>query len=132
VIALAIRSGLGCSAVAISCTAAPSLAAINLGDGPYRNRSFSLQGARDYFSVTEYATRRHDMIGSSPMQYELCFKSLFDSGRGYAFPCDSRGRVDLNELSDRARVNYLFARAVVGRELAAPAVQPTGIARARM
>lgn len=66
------------------------------------------------------------MIDSTLMQYELRFQSLFDSGRGYAFPCDSRGRVDLNQLSDRARINYLFARAVVGRELAVPAVHPMG------
>lgn len=62
------------------------------------------------------------MIDSTPMQFELRFQSLFGSGRGYAFPCDSKGRVDLNQLSDRARINYLFARAVVGRELAVPAV----------
>ena len=61
------------------------------------------------------------------MHYELRFQPLFDSGRGYAFPCDAKGRVDLNQLSDRARNNYLFARAVVGRELAAPAVQPIGM-----
>ena len=67
------------------------------------------------------------MIASSPMQYELRFQSLSDGGRGYAFPCDSRGGVDLNELSDRARIKYLFARAVVGRELAAPEVQPIGM-----
>jgi len=48
---------------------------------------------------------------------------LFDSGRGYAFPCDPMGHVDLNELSERARNNYFYARAVVGRELAFPAVR---------
>jgi hypothetical protein len=30
-------------------------------------------------------------------------------------------------LSDRARDNYLYARAVVGRELAMPAVRPSGL-----
>ena len=60
----------------------------------------------------------------TPTQYELCFPSLFHSGRGYAFPCDSEGHVDLNSLGDRARASYLYARAVVGRELATPAVQP--------
>ena len=67
------------------------------------------------------------MIDSTSTQFELRFQSLFDSGRGYAFPCDAKGRVDLNELSNRARINYLFARAVIGRALAAPAVQPVGI-----
>lgn len=56
-------------------------------------------------------------------QFQLRFQSLFDSGRGYAFPCDPEGHVDLDQLSDRARNNYLYARAMVGRELAVPAVE---------
>ena len=58
-------------------------------------------------------------------QCQLCFRSLFDSARSYVFPCDPQGRVDLDHLSERARINYLFARAMVGRELAAPAVETT-------
>jgi hypothetical protein len=57
-------------------------------------------------------------------EFQLCFRSLFDSGRGYAFPCDRQGQVDLDRLSERGRINYLFARAMVGRELAVPAVEP--------
>ena len=53
----------------------------------------------------------------------LCFRSLYQSGRGYAFPCDNLGRVDLDGLSDISRTNYLYARAMVGRELACPAVE---------
>ena len=56
--------------------------------------------------------------------YELRFRSLFDEGRGYAFPCDVRGWVDMDAMSERARLNYLYARTVVGRELATPAVLP--------
>lgn len=55
--------------------------------------------------------------------FRLCFRSLFTSGRGYAFPCDREGRVDLDCLSEQARTNYLYARAMVGRELAVPAVE---------
>lgn len=58
---------------------------------------------------------------SSP--FVLCFRSLFDSGRGLAFPCDEQGRVDLDALSERARNNYFFARCVVGRDFAAPGVE---------
>lgn len=54
----------------------------------------------------------------------LCFRSLFESGRGFAFPCDGAGRVNLDGLSEQGRLNYLYARAMVGRELSAPAVQP--------
>ena len=55
--------------------------------------------------------------------YELRFQCLFDAGRAYAFPCDASGHVDLDLLSDTARENYLYARAVVGRELCVPAVK---------
>ena len=54
--------------------------------------------------------------------YELRFTGLFDRGRGYAFPCDAQGKVVLDDLSDRCRCNYLYARAVVGAELAIPYV----------
>ncbi len=67
------------------------------------------------------------MIDSTLTRFELRFQSLFDSGRGYAFPCDPKGRVDLDQLSDRARNNYLYARAMVGRELAVPAVRPSSM-----
>lgn len=59
--------------------------------------------------------------------YELRFQSLFDPGRALAFPCDPHGYVDMDELSDRARHNYLYARAVVGREYAPPAVMPSDL-----
>ena len=62
---------------------------------------------------------------SSPFQ--LCFRSLFDRGRGYAFPCDGAGRVDIDRLSEHARNNYFYARAMVGRELSVPAVEPAGL-----
>jgi hypothetical protein len=54
--------------------------------------------------------------------YELRFESLFNPGRAMAFPCDARGCVEMDTLSERARHNYLYARAVVGREFATPAV----------
>lgn len=56
--------------------------------------------------------------------YEIRFQSLFNEGRALCFPCDEHGHVHLDSLSDQARENYLFARAVVGREYAAPAVMP--------
>lgn len=58
-------------------------------------------------------------------QYALCFRSMFHTGRGYFFPCDSNGYVDLNALSETARMNYFFARGVVGREFFVPAVECT-------
>lgn len=58
--------------------------------------------------------------------YELRFESLFQSGRALAFPCDAQGSVLMDALSDRARHNYLFARAVVGLEYATPIVLRSG------
>ena len=59
------------------------------------------------------------------LPYEVRFQSLFHEGRALCFPCDEHGRVTLDALSDRARANYLYARAVVGREYAYPAVCPS-------
>jgi hypothetical protein len=67
------------------------------------------------------------MFDSTRLQFELCFQSLFNNGRGFAFPCDPKGQVDLDQLSDRVRTNYLYARAMVGRELAVPAVRPSAM-----
>jgi hypothetical protein len=55
--------------------------------------------------------------------YELRFRCLFKPGRGYSFPCDAAGHVDLDALSDGERDSYFFARATVGSEFAIPAVQ---------
>lgn len=65
------------------------------------------------------------MFQSSSAAYQLCFRSLFQEGRGYAFPCDASGQVDLDNLSERARNNYFYARAMIGKELSLPAVERT-------
>ena len=57
--------------------------------------------------------------------YEIRFQSLFHEGRALSFPCDEQGQVALDSLSDRARDNYLYARAVIGREYAYPMVRPS-------
>lgn len=55
--------------------------------------------------------------------FELRFRSLFDEARGLAFPCDAAGCVLLDALSERARQNYLYARALTGRDFAWPEVR---------
>ena len=55
--------------------------------------------------------------------FPLSFRSLFHSGRGFAFLCDEGGRVNLDEMPEKARLNYFFARAMVGRDFAPPAVE---------
>lgn len=61
---------------------------------------------------------------STPTRYELRFPPLSGDGRGYAFPCDAQGHVDLDRLSEAARNDYLFARGMIGWAVDAPAVQP--------
>jgi hypothetical protein len=55
-------------------------------------------------------------------EFEVRFRSLLQRGLELIVPCDPEGHVDLDVLSEHARTNYLFARAMVGREYARPAV----------
>jgi hypothetical protein len=56
--------------------------------------------------------------------HELRFLALDDGSEGYAFPCDPAGSVELDGLTEQERIDYLYARAVVGREVAPPSVMP--------
>ena len=60
---------------------------------------------------------------SAEVQFELRFESLFRQGRAYSFPCDEAGHVDIDALAPKARLNYFYARTVIGREFSMPAVQ---------
>lgn len=64
-----------------------------------------------------------DTTTTTASPFQLCFRSMYQTGRGFAFPCDARGRVELDALSEKALNNYLFARGVVGREFLTPAVE---------
>jgi hypothetical protein len=66
-------------------------------------------------------------MDSTMTQFELRFRPLSESSRSFAFPCDPQGRVNMDQLSNRTRNNYLYARAMVGRELAMPAVRPASM-----
>ena len=59
--------------------------------------------------------------------HELRFTSLFHAGRALSFPCDEAGHVDIDSLSSRARLNYFYARSVIGRDFCAPAVQQPAV-----
>lgn len=63
----------------------------------------------------------------SGSSHQIRFQSLHHEGRAMAFPCDAQGRVELDALTERARNNYLFARAVVGRDFAHPAILPSDL-----
>ena len=60
--------------------------------------------------------------GTCETRYELRFAGLYNRGRGFAFPCDAQGHVEIDELTERGRENYFYARTVVGAEFSAPIV----------
>lgn len=64
------------------------------------------------------------IVSAEGTDYQLSFSPLRVNGRGFAFPCDAAGRVNIDALSDVARNNYLYARAVIGREFFMPVVAP--------
>ena len=57
------------------------------------------------------------------ISYQLRYSAMRDGRRGLAFPCDADGRVDIDSLSEAARNDYFYARAVVGRDFNRPSVQ---------
>jgi hypothetical protein len=71
-------------------------------------------------SPTHHVRVDRSMARGSGSRYELRFAGLFNAGRGFAFPCDASGSVDIDSLSDPARTNYFYARTVIGREFHAP------------
>jgi hypothetical protein len=89
----------------------------------HRRRKSTLQPV----SIRRPEMNRTSTTGASRTQYELRFPSLFREGRGYVFPCDAAGCVDMDSLGERARNDYLFARAVIGRELSTPRVLPCAV-----
>ena len=69
--------------------------------------------------------RTHPLQPAASTHY-LFFGGLFPSVRSLLFPCDSGGHVEMDDLSERARDNYLFARAVVGCDYRVPVVIAAG------
>jgi len=61
---------------------------------------------------------------AQPATHELRFDALFQEGRALSFPCDESGHVCLDDMSERARTNYFFARTVIGRDFQTPTVRP--------
>ena len=79
----------------------PSTTSVAKGD-PMNTPATSMSGARDHL---------------------LRFRSLFNEGRGLAFPCDEEGHVDLDALSPTALNNYFFAHTLIGRDYRSPEVE---------
>jgi len=79
------------------------------------------------------ATARSPVASAAPHSlahagetYELRFESLFEGGRAMSFPCDAGGQVSMDNMTERQRINYMFARGATGRDYACPLVVPSG------
>jgi hypothetical protein len=81
--------------------------------------------------MSHYDTAMHAAPDSTDARsaFDLRFPSLSGTGRALSFPCDSRGTVHMDSLSERALNNYLLARALTGRDYAWPSVQASSQAQ---
>ena len=57
------------------------------------------------------------------LAFELRFDPLVDEQAPLTFPCDARGQVDLDELCDRSRRDYMFAHTLIGRNFTLPVIR---------
>jgi hypothetical protein len=57
--------------------------------------------------------------------FQIRFRSAFLHGQSMAFPCDERGEVDMDLLSEAGRRDYLFARVITRRDCTAPEIVAT-------
>ena len=57
------------------------------------------------------------------LAFELRFDPLITAQVPLTFPCDADGRVDLDELCDRSRCDYLFAHTLIGRHFTMPVIR---------
>jgi hypothetical protein len=86
--------------------------------------------AQSVWALVMTGCRSFFMYGGVPMTshhgsatHQLCFASLFHQGSSVFIPCDTRGEVDLDSLSERLKNAYLGARALVGWEFDSPTVE---------
>ncbi|MDP9126079.1 MAG: hypothetical protein M3N82_16025 [Pseudomonadota bacterium] len=57
------------------------------------------------------------------LAFELRFDPLVGEQAPLTFPCDAHGQVDLDELCDRSRCDYLFAHTLIGRNFTMPVIR---------
>ena len=57
------------------------------------------------------------------LAFELRFDPLVDAQAPLTFPCDERGQVDLDDLDEALRRDYLFAHTLIGRHFTAPVIR---------
>ena len=62
----------------------------------------------------------HSPRTSSAGHWQIRFEPLVAGATASVFSCDAQGQVELDAMEDRARNDYFFARALIGRDFARP------------
>jgi hypothetical protein len=103
-------------------------------DGLFADRPASARPLALPFRCHDNLFVRHARLLRSQVQvkimncsHELRYLSLFHRGPSLEFPCDAEGHVAMEALGERALENYLYARAMVGREFAFPSVNKCSV-----
>jgi hypothetical protein len=58
----------------------------------------------------------HDDSAAAKSHIELRFLPRIGGQRRLVFPCNTAGHVEIDKLSEHQRIDYLFARALRGRD----------------
>jgi hypothetical protein len=58
----------------------------------------------------------HQQGAAAKSHVELRFLPRFGGQRRLVFPCNTAGQVEIDKLSEHQRIDYLFARALRGRD----------------
>jgi hypothetical protein len=103
-------------------TRAPRLRIMAAPDTARRPARPQRRPAKDLLDAKERAMYVTSPQASPQTAFELRFPSLCSAGRALSFPCDANGTVQLDALSERAMANYLYARALMGRDYGWPSV----------
>jgi hypothetical protein len=79
----------------------------------------------------ERFNRRNPMTATAratfaDLAFELRFDPLVEEQAPLSFPCDAQGCVDLDELCDRSRCDYMFAHTLIGRNFTLPVIRACG------
>jgi hypothetical protein len=67
--------------------------------------------------------QRNTSAAPVAFSHSLRYVPLVAGRRGYVFPCDPTGRVELDCLSDMDRNDFLYAKHLVGMAFGVPCVE---------
>lgn len=57
-------------------------------------------------------------------KFQLRFNALYEQGKGYTFPCDKDGKVDISSMSASEIESYALVHVLTGLEYSYPVKEP--------